>query len=58
MLRTISIGLLIKEVALELAEALLDTKWRQYAWRLLGLPLGHPAVEILSIMFREGDAHV
>jgi hypothetical protein len=57
MLRTTPIGPLIKEAALEPAETLLDTKQRQYAQRLLGLLLGHPIAEILSIMFREEDAH-
>jgi hypothetical protein len=57
MLRTTPIGPLIREAALEPAEALLDTKRRQYAQRLLGLPLGHPTAEILPITFREGNAH-
>jgi hypothetical protein len=53
----VTIGPLIRKAALEPAEALLDTKRRQYAQRLLGLPLGHPAAEILPITFRERDAH-
>jgi ribonuclease HI len=57
MLRTTPIGPLIRETALEPAEALLDTKRRQYTRRLLGLPLRHPAAEILPITFRERDAH-
>lgn len=57
MLRSTPIGPLIRESALEPAEALLDTKQRRYALRLLGLPLGHPAAEILPITLREGDAH-
>jgi hypothetical protein len=57
MLRTTLIGPLIREAALELAKALLDTKRRQYAQRLLGLLLRHLAAEILPITFKEGDAH-
>jgi hypothetical protein len=57
MLRTTPIGPLIREAALEPAEALLDIKRQQYIQRLLGLPLGHPAAEILPITFKEEDAH-
>jgi hypothetical protein len=57
MLRTTPIGPLLREAALEPAEALLDTKQRRYALRLLGLPSGHPAAEILPITLREGDAY-
>ena len=57
MLRTTPLGPLIREAALEPAEALLDTKQRRYAVRLLGLPPGHPTAEVLPISLREGDAH-
>jgi ribonuclease HI len=57
MLRTSPIGPLIREAALEPAEALLDTKQRRYALRLLGLPPGQPVAEILPITIREGDTH-
>jgi hypothetical protein len=57
MLRTTPIGPLLREAALEPTEALLDTKQRRYVLRLLRLSSGHPAVEILSIILREGDAY-
>ncbi|QKX53974.1 uncharacterized protein TRUGW13939_01054 [Talaromyces rugulosus] len=57
MLKSTPLGPLIREAALEPAEALLDSKQRRYALRLLGLPQGHPAAEILPITLREGDAH-
>ena len=47
----------MREAALEPAEALLDTKQRRYALRLLGLPQEHPAARILPVTFKEGDAY-
>ncbi|OJD09985.1 hypothetical protein ACJ73_09988, partial [Blastomyces percursus] len=57
MLRTTPIGPLVREAALEPAEALLATRQLRYAARLLGLPKGNPASEILPITLREGDVH-
>jgi hypothetical protein len=57
MLITTPIGPFIKKAALKPAKALLDTKQQQYTLRLLELPLGHPAAEILPITLREEDTH-
>jgi ribonuclease HI len=51
------IGPLLREAGLDAAEVALDNQQRRYAARLLALPQGHQAQEVLPVTLQERDRH-